>query len=276
MGDGPPPVRASFKVDRWRLDELDLENEARVAQKRRNAELPFSVPLVNRLDVELYGSQLQQRLVSSSSFADNLLHLVNYNTFRGVFYNKLLLSGMVRYAIGGNLEKTPWVQVWDVMPNKAIMVVMAQTHKMPDSLKPTQLQLTIPHPVWMDFYPFPNMRDQLILHQRAFDHPVFIRDMFGDLIDEVFYPQRAESAAPPRPRLRLPANANDEVTVDRQGMILWGEPHNPDSWECTPGFLRKWGWLLVGSEEIIMSTNRWRLKRGKGPIAVESSAPGRV
>jgi hypothetical protein len=61
---------------------------------------------------------------------------------------------------------------------------------------------------------------------------------------------------------------DDEITATRNGLIIWGEPYRAESWEATPGFLRKWAWAVVGCEELIASTNRWRGVRGEGPVRV--------
>jgi hypothetical protein len=61
-------------------------------------------------------------------------------------------------------------------------------------------------------------------------------------------------------------DAGDDAPVDRRGFILWGEPFHKDSWEVTPGFLRKWSWAVEGCGELIESTNRWRTARGETPL----------
>jgi hypothetical protein len=40
-------------------------------------------------------------------------------------------------------------------------------------------------------------------------------------------------------------------------------------WEVTEGFLRKWGFLLEGCDELIESTNRWRALRGEERLIIE-------
>lgn len=54
-----------------------------------------------------------------------------------------------------------------------------------------------------------------------------------------------------------------------RGMLIWGEPWRIDGWEVTEGFLRKWGWLLKGCDEMIEASNRWRGLRGEEPLVVE-------
>jgi hypothetical protein len=41
------------------------------------------------------------------------------------------------------------------------------------------------------------------------------------------------------------------------------------NWEVSPGFLRKWGWLLNGCEEMLRATDEWRESRGEASLAIE-------
>jgi len=54
----------------------------------------------------------------------------------------------------------------------------------------------------------------------------------------------------------------DEMTASRSGFIVWGGPSDENNWEITPGFLRKWTWIMQESEFLISSTNKWRALRG--------------
>lgn len=64
----------------------------------------------------------------------------------------------------------------------------------------------------------------------------------------------------------------DEVTAGRKGLIVWGEPYDMQSWEATPGFLEKWAWAVGGCDELVKSSNRWRLMRGEEPMRFSESA----
>lgn len=54
------------------------------------------------------------------------------------------------------------------------------------------------------------------------------------------------------------------------GLVVWGEPWDPQNWEISSPLLHKWGWLIRGCPEIIVSTNYWRSRRGEKPIACPS------
>lgn len=110
----------------------------------------------------------------------------------------------------------------------------------PVALKPTQSQLSIEHHPWVDCFPWPQLRDNLL---KAFEHP--------DLCDED----------------ELCRDICDYGDADREPMLLiWGCPSDPQSWEVSNAFLKKWAWLLSGCGEVLLSTNHWRAERGEALI----------
>lgn len=50
---------------------------------------------------------------------------------------------------------------------------------LPESLRPTPLQLLTPHRRWIDRFPFPRMRDNMILLSGLIDLEQFCGDLFG-------------------------------------------------------------------------------------------------
>lgn len=110
----------------------------------------------------------------------------------------------------------------------------------PESLRPTALQVSVPHHPWIDLLPIPRLRDNIIsaiLDSNIYDEDSLCYDMV-----EV----SSES--------------------DKPCLIVWGEPWDPRGWEASVAFLRKWGWLLKGCPEICESTNNWRVKRGESRL----------
>jgi hypothetical protein len=63
-------------------------------------------------------------------------------------------------------------------------------------------------------------------------------------------------------------NDDDGVTAGRRGLIVWGEPHVKQNWEATPEFLKKWSWAVQGCDDLLASSNRWRLARGEEPLSL--------
>ncbi|KAL3454191.1 hypothetical protein BJX65DRAFT_85072 [Aspergillus insuetus] len=108
----------------------------------------------------------------------------------------------------------------------------------PPALRPTEIQKLIPHHPWLDFFPFPRMRDCLITASHLFDDDELCHDLMA------FWDTRNTGAT----------------------LIVWGQPWDPSNWEVTEGFLRKWGWALRGSSELLVSTNYWRRQRGERGI----------
>ncbi|KAL5359098.1 hypothetical protein BJX96DRAFT_164207 [Aspergillus floccosus] len=108
----------------------------------------------------------------------------------------------------------------------------------PSSLLPTPVQRAIPHHPWLDFFPFPHMRDLLIMAGDSIDDDDLCHDLMA------FWDSRNTSAT----------------------LLVWGQPWDPKSWEVTETFAGKWGWLLHGSPELLASTNFWRKVRGEAPL----------
>ncbi|KAH7138457.1 hypothetical protein B0J11DRAFT_574440 [Dendryphion nanum] len=118
----------------------------------------------------------------------------------------------------------------------------------PTSLHPTPLQIVVEHHPWIDLFPSPRMRDN-ILH--ALETVEDCDKWEDDLCHDVCQYNDAEEKA---------------------GLIVWGDPGDPLSWEASPGFLKKWGYLLNGCVDIIRATNYWRRKRGEKPLSFRDVA----
>lgn len=124
----------------------------------------------------------------------------------------------------------------------------------PVNLHPTTLQFSVEHHPWIDVFPWPRLRDNML---QALKHPEICDE--DELCNDICDLSETE---------RHPA------------LIIWGSPWDPRSWEVTTAFLRKWGWLLHGCTEALESTNYWRTKRGERcvsakqlEVAVMSSMP---
>lgn len=271
-----------YEVKRWRLDELDFkewkfnkpESVSRVS-KLDNAlvRLRKSAPCLAELD--LYSQKVYQD-ASSLQFtlarggmpdllAENILHLVTYNAFRGFLSNKETLAQLVIHMIPhqGTAEK---INIMDRLPDSAIIV--STKSSIPPCLLPTNLQMQVPHATWIDFIPFPTMRDNLIATQDQFNHEEFTSDVIGNLMAHVVF-EKNKTHPKSRSLVAAVRPAQDhEDSDDRVGLILWGEPYLSDSWEATPGFLKKWEWAVAGCTELIHATNRWRATRAEQPILI--------
>jgi hypothetical protein len=118
---------------------------------------------------------------------------------------------------------------------------------LPPQLLPTPLQLSNPHEPWIDIFPLPALRDNLLRLRGSIDSC----DLCDDILGALFTDQDLETVSKYK---------------ERNGLIIWGEPWDVRSWELMDGFVEKWGFLLEGCEALIEGTNRWRAVRGEGAL----------
>ncbi|KAJ9141646.1 hypothetical protein NKR23_g7811 [Pleurostoma richardsiae] len=112
----------------------------------------------------------------------------------------------------------------------------------PACLRPTALQRIVPHHPWLDVFPIPAMRDNILLGvERGL---VDEDELCGDMMS-------TEDAGGDAPA----------------PIVVWGESWDVRSWELSASFWRKWGWLVQGCPEALEATNFWREKRGEMKIS---------
>lgn len=211
--------------------------------------------------------------------SDHLLHLIHQNVFRALMTNKSLLNATA------SLRKVELDIILPMSQNfcDGVSVIHSKIDKaLPQSLQPTVVQMNIAHSSWMNMFPFPKLRDNLIRYERDFDHADLCNDLFGELFinrTKSYGFSSGTSLSSPEP-LFSPSTStletsvvvdpweelDDEVTAQRKGLIVWGESWDSESWEVTPGFVRKWPWLLRDCEDLISCSNRWRAKRFEEPL----------
>ncbi|KAL5331442.1 hypothetical protein ACEPPN_000972 [Leptodophora sp. 'Broadleaf-Isolate-01'] len=281
-----------FKIRRWHLDELDdgsVQDASPALQASSGATdlIGCRRPNYSTATSKLGGPKNLRRSKFNNSVhawatvypptfvfplsTDHLLHLIQFNVLRAFISNKrtlnLLLTGWTNQPPSTN--KCPLSG-----PYRDDTMVYPLNPNIPFALAPTSLQQTQPHSIWVNFFPFPRIRDNLIMYEGDFDHWELLEDLVGELMS--LMPTREKRETPPdkiisghTPTWTVPlpsGHDEDEVTSDRKGLIVWGEPHDMKSWEATPGFLAKWAWIVEGCDELIDSTNRWRLTRGEEPV----------
>jgi hypothetical protein len=132
-----------------------------------------------------------------------------------------------------------------------------QSKDWPVSLLPTKLQRSMEHHPWIDVFPWPRFRDNML---QGFQDP--------DICDEDELCREV---------------VEYEDHNSKPLLIVWGDAWNPWSWEVTPEFLRKWGWLLSGCDDFLESTNYWRARRNERSMsrrevldAIQTSMPERL
>lgn len=108
----------------------------------------------------------------------------------------------------------------------------------PLNLQPTLLQRAFPHHPWIDLFPFPKFRDNVLmgLQRGLFDEDELCNDLLG-----------VERAG----------------VGEQPSLIVWTVASDARNWEINFAFLKKWGTLIKDCPEILQSTNYWRAKRGQ-------------
>ncbi|KAI6754495.1 hypothetical protein HG530_012247 [Fusarium avenaceum] len=274
--------KPTFGVKLWRLDEFDLETSTRsqnvggadgdkMKTEGRNTLVFLTHMYKNTLsteDVDVYSQQLNihQQLAcfsfSGSPLADHLLHLVNYNAFRGFFCNKATLSQLTDHLV---VTRSGTEKLNIMAGLKRVAVVIAASPHIPLDLQPTALQSRQAHATWIDLLPCPRMRDNLITHHDEFNHWSLVNDVMGNLLDDIMFNKYGEGTGPKR-QYGPAGHKFDGPASHRRGIIIWGEPHQMMSWEITPGFLDRWGWVVEGCDGLMKATNHWRSLRGERPL----------
>jgi hypothetical protein len=227
--------------------------------------------------------------------ADHLLSLIQLNVSRGLRQNKTTLWASTFYympTLNSNSNttspSTPFLPA-TIHPDtlfygSSLITSITSPASLPQALIPTERQMQLVHATWINILPFPRMRENLIRFEACFNHAEFLDDLVGGLVDTGrFFRGPAGPFGKDTHRTISglhndrettgldiavvdDADDDDEITSTRNGLIIWGEPYQAEAWEATPGFLRKWAWAVVGCEELIASTNRWRGMRGEGPV----------
>lgn len=178
--------------------------------------------------LERFSHRAVESYVLGSPAADHLLTLCKVNVFRAFISNMHTL---------GMSPGPEWMEDDALSPFSTALPGYMSEDKLPVSLRPTSIQSSTLHHPWLDFFPFPRIRDNLINAGDFDDHPLCL-DVMG------FW------------------NVTDEAC----GLLVWGEPTDPGNWEVSENFIRRWPWVVAGCRELLWSTNRWRSSRGEKMI----------
>ena len=184
--------------------------------------------------------------------SDYLLTLVQFNVLRALLTNISLLH------LTSIFFPSPFAPP-AVAPSPSLI---------PPALRPTPLQLSTPHLPWIDIFPHPVVRDNLIRAGSAVDdHDVCI-DIVGEICGwggpcEVLGMEWDAS------RVIVRDKEEGEPEREMRGVLVWADPWDARNWELTEGFLRKWGWIFRGATDLIDTSNAWREQRGEDRLVVE-------
>lgn len=184
--------------------------------------------------LERFAEQALKSYLMADPCSDHHLKLIQFNTINGFTKNAAALGYQFDWLVCAAISPFGCEeQSRNPVPGTAAVV--------PSSLAPTSMQLTTRHHPWLDLFPFPRMRDNLLV-AASWLSPEDEQRLFDDIMESG-------------------GGKNEWV-----GLLVWGEPWDPQSWEVSVPFYERWTWLVKGCPEIIASTNRWRRRRGERPI----------
>ncbi|PKX99490.1 bZIP transcription factor [Aspergillus novofumigatus IBT 16806] len=218
-----PPAAAPSSWDRSLRDFYSAAAAAEVHDKFPCANAP---PHALRFR-QWFETAAYQSYLNGSPQRDHLISLCRLNVHRAINEN-ITMIGM-----------TPeWMRSDDAISIFNLRQPSFATERIPPSLRPTPVQLQVPHHPWLDFFPFPRMRHRLILAGDSFDDDELCHDLMA------FWDTRNTAAT----------------------LLVWGHPWDPKNWEVTERFAHKWTWMITDSPELLASTNFWRRARGEKPL----------
>ena len=124
--------------------------------------------------------------------------------------------------------------------------------KLPPSLRPSQLQQRNPHHCWVDLFPIPILRDNILLAvaKGESDEDQLCDALCHDLFD-------FESGT-------------------KASVLVWGESWDDGGWEFTPRFLKKWGTLMQRCPEILQTADHLRESRSESSLDYLSTGHNNV
>lgn len=192
-----------------------------------------------RAMLERFAEQALMSYATGDPSVDHHLKLIQLNTINAFTSNAAALGYRFDWLVCESISPFGY----DGHSHNAISPIPAT---LPSSLAPTRLQMTTKHHPWLDLFPLPRLRDNALIAVSVLS-PADEQRFFEDVME---------------------SDGKNEWT----GLLVWGEAWDPQNWEVSIPFLQRWPWLIRGCPELIVSTNRWRRRRGERPI----SAPGFV
>ncbi|KAJ5480847.1 hypothetical protein N7539_006741 [Penicillium diatomitis] len=192
----------------------------------------FDSPDMLRLFAQMEAAAASLSSGVNSLNLDHLITLPKINVHRAIVDNVCSLGMSMEW-----MKADESISIFNVTMPASVSGPVNYPH-IPLDLQPTVVQRQVPHHPWLDFFPSPTLRDNLILLQDQIDDDDLCRDL----------------------------TAFSDARIERAGLLVWGPSWQTSSWEVTETFLRKWGFLLYGCTALLQSTNHWRVQRGERPL----------
>lgn len=127
---------------------------------------------------------------------------------------------------------------------------------LPETLRPTELQTSVPHHPEVDCFPFPEFRDNRLRYGHCYHVQQYCLDLLYGVEEEY--------------------STRNWGLSSRTGLIAWGDPWLQGSWEVEEGFARKYRRYIVGCPTLLATTNKWRRSRGEPPLVLDLDENERI
>lgn len=240
-------LRLTLASDEDGSDGWVSSNSSPVGTTKRKLTCLNSTPRVQEL-MRRFADHAYASYVQGAPALSHLNLLVRYNVSSALLRNADILGVANEYC---KLEgMSPFFKDGPVTD----LAIPQRSVDWPANLQPTPIQCSIEHHPWLDVFPWPHVRNNML---QVFEH------LGIDGEDELCHDVSQYEGHDSDPML-----------------VVWGDAWNPQCWETTPEFLKKWGYLFSGCEEALEATNYWRIKRDERPItrrqlheAILSSVP---
>ncbi|ETS79956.1 hypothetical protein PFICI_07485 [Pestalotiopsis fici W106-1] len=208
-----------------------LANAVNHHDNTHNSLLDKMGPSVLRKMADEFEIMMQRDFLLGSPRVDLVLTLIQFNVFRALLSNTQSLGWDFQW-LECEEPDSPWTAA---VNNEDATSTYSSC---PLSLQPTDMQRKVRHHPWIDLWPIPKMRDNLLLAAGLYDE-----DELCNVLLEF-----------------------KDIPNEQSGLLVWGEPWDSASWEVSATFVRHWAWAIQGCDELQASTNRWRIARGEKPL----------
>ncbi|KAI9152238.1 hypothetical protein HJFPF1_09466 [Paramyrothecium foliicola] len=223
--------------------------------KTQHSVLPSTVPTAN--NDEFADKAYQRQMPTKNQEAMQAFAQMAHSSYRRGIPDPAHLPVLIQYnvqsALSGNADTLGLSRLWldydavsPLSQGQHAQDLVPTTHvamaNWPPTLRPTPLQMSVEHHPWIDLFPLPRLRDNVL---KALGDPTICDE------DELCHDlaQFGES--------------------DKPCFIVWGPPWDPRSWEASLPLIHKWGFLLDGCWEVLQATNNWREKRGERRLTLQ-------
>ncbi|KAL7900809.1 hypothetical protein HDV63DRAFT_369713 [Trichoderma sp. SZMC 28014] len=206
-----------------------------------------------------------------------LLYVICLNVSRAIITNYFIMSTIAPETTSSCISRRTFtIEDFSEAPRN-----LDGTRSMPPSFMPTKMQQEVPHPGWIDLFPSPQLRDNLILAVVEFnvDEDEILEDLIGDMFESLGCspyddlidgpPASAETPGGLTPEAKEALKTYTPTNTPEVGILSWSDPWEISGWEVTEKFVTRWAFLLQGCPDVVESANKWRALRGEDPLVVE-------